>query len=211
MRLARELDPIEIRVLGALAEKQMSTPEAYPLTLNSLVLACNQRSNREPVLTLPEREVVDALERLRELVLVWKAEGARTEKWEHNLDARWELDRPRKALLTLLFLRGSQTPGELRARSDRLHPFATLEEVEAALREMSMESEPLVFEIARRPGQKEARWSHLVGSAPPGTKRVEAPVPADAEPSLARRVERLEGVVAGLRSELDDLRRRLGG
>ena len=211
MRLARELDPIEVRVLGSLVEKQMSTPEAYPLTVNSLVLACNQKSNREPVLELAEDDVRAALERLRELVLVWKVEGARSERWEHNLDARWELDRPRKALLSLLFLRGAQTPGELRARSERLHPFESLSEIESALDAMSKEAEPLVFEIARRPGQKEARWSHLVGSAPPGTAHDAPPLPADAEPSLARRIERLEALVAKLGGDLEDLRRRLGG
>jgi len=211
MRLVRELDPIEIRVLGSLAEKQMSTPEAYPLTVNSLVLACNQKSNREPVLDLSEEDVRGALNRLHELVLVWRVDGARSERWEHNLDARWELDRPKKALLTLLFLRGAQTPGELRARSERLHPFPGLEEIEGTLAAMSAESEPLVFEIARRPGQKEARWSHLVGSAPPGTEREPAPVATDTELSLARRVERLEGTVSKLRAELDDLKTRLGG
>ncbi|HKC23757.1 MAG TPA: YceH family protein [Thermoanaerobaculia bacterium] len=211
MRLARELDPIEVRVLGSLVEKQMSTPEAYPLTVNSLVLACNQKSNREPVLELEEDGVRAALERLRELVLVWKVEGARSERWEHNLDARWELDRPRKALLALLFLRGAQTPGELRGRSERLHPFASLSEIESTLDAMSKEAEPLVFEIARRPGQKEGRWSHLVGSAPPGTAHEAPPLPADAEPSLARRIERLEALVAKLSGDLEDLRRRLGG
>lgn len=211
MRLARELDPIEVRVLGSLAEKQLSTPETYPLTVNALVLACNQKSNRDPVLSLTEDEVRGALERLRELVLVWRVEAARSERWEHNLDARWELDRPKKALLTLLFLRGAQTPGELNARSDRLHAFASLPEIERTLQEMAAESEPLVFELARRPGQKEARWSHLVGAAPPGTAREEPPVSADAEPSLARRVERLESLVSSLREELETLKRRSGG
>lgn len=210
MRLARELDPIEIRLLGSLMEKQMSTPEAYPLTINSLVLACNQRSNREPVTDIGESDVRAALDRLLELVLVWRVEGARTERWEHNLDARWELDRPGKALLTLLLLRGAQTPGELRARSERLHAFPGLAEIEETLARMSAEPEPLVFEIARRPGQKEGRWSHLVGSAPPGVERAAPPRPADAEESIARRVERLEGLAAALRDDLDALRRKLG-
>jgi uncharacterized protein YceH (UPF0502 family) len=210
MRLVRELDPIEIRVLGSLAEKQMSTPEAYPLTVNSLVLACNQKSNREPVLDLTEEDVRAALERLRELVLVWRVEGARSERWEHNLDARWELDRARKAILTLLFLRGAQTPGELRGRSDRLHTFGSLEDVEGVLAAMAKESEPLVFELPRRPGQKETRWSHLAGSAPPGTAHEAPPVASDAEPSLARRVERLEAALQSLKGELEDLKRRLG-
>jgi uncharacterized protein YceH (UPF0502 family) len=210
VRLVRQLDPIEVRVLGSLLEKQMSTPEAYPLTVNALVLACNQKSNREPVLELSEGDVRGALDRLLELVLVWHVEGVRTERWEHNLDARWELDRPGKALLALLFLRGSQTPGELRGRSDRLHAFATVGEVEAVLERMARESEPLVFEIARRPGEREARWSHLAGSAPPGTEKTPPPRAADAGATLAERVHRLETAVSELSSQLAALKQRLG-
>jgi len=210
MRLARELDPVEIRVLGALLEKQQTTPDAYPLTRNALVLACNQRSNREPVTDFADAEVEGALERLRELVLVWKVEGARTERWEHNLDARWELHGDAKAVLTLLFLRGAQTPGEIRTRAERMHDFATLADVEASLQRMAGEPEPLVFELPRRPGQKEARWSHLAGSAPPGTARPEPIATADEEVTLARRVARLESLVAELDADLKSLKLKLG-
>jgi uncharacterized protein YceH (UPF0502 family) len=210
VRLARELDPVEIRVLGSLLEKQQTTPDAYPLTRNALVLACNQRSNREPVTDFSDGEVEAALDRLRELVLVWKVEGARTERWEHNLDARWELHGDAKAVLTLLFLRGAQTPGELRTRAERMHDFTTLADVEASLQRMASESEPLVFELPRRPGQKETRWSHLAGSAPPGTSRPEPIATADEEAPLARRVARLEALVAELDADLKSLKRKLG-
>src|SRR5712692_11920997 len=122
-RIPRPLDATEIRVLGSLMEKQLSTPEYYPLTLNALVAACNQKSNREPVMELSESDVQDALDRLQSEKLVWKVVGGRAVRWDHNLDANLQLDRPAKAILTLLFLRGAQTPGELRGRSDRLSGF----------------------------------------------------------------------------------------
>lgn len=209
-RLPRELDPVEIRVLGALLEKQQTTPEYYPLTVHALVAACNQKSNREPVMELSEGEVVAALERLRELVLVWKVDASRSEKWEHNLDARLLLDGDAKALVTLLFLRGAQTPGELRTRSDRLFPFPTLEAVEATLTRMARDAEPLVCELPRRPGQKEARWTHLVGNAPPGTDKPE-PILTAAEPEgHERRLSRLETRLAALEAEVDALKKALG-
>src|SRR5258708_39289034 len=119
----RELDPIELRVLGCLMEKQLSTPEYYPLTLNALVAATNQKSNREPVMDLKDADVQRALDRLQEEKLVWRVMGGRAVRYDHNLDALWHISRKEKALLTLLFLRGPQTPGELRGRSDRLNAF----------------------------------------------------------------------------------------
>ncbi|HEV2721017.1 MAG TPA: YceH family protein, partial [Thermoanaerobaculia bacterium] len=130
---ARELDPVEQRVLGALMEKQLSTPEYYPLTVNALVAACNQKSNREPVMELSESEIQRALDRLQDEKLVWKVMGGRAVRYDHNLDSQWQLDRRSKALLTLLFLRGEQTAGELRGRSDRLHEFEGIAEVEETL------------------------------------------------------------------------------
>ena len=141
---SRELDSVEIRILGSLAEKQMSTPEYYPLTLNALVAACNQKSNREPVMELSEDDIQQALDRLQEEKLVWKVMGGRAVRWEHNLDSSLQLDRPSKAALILLFLRGPQTPGELRGRSDRLYSFESIAEVEETLRRL----DPL-----RRPGR----------------------------------------------------------
>src|SRR3954466_1928456 len=129
-RLSRTLDPIEVRILGSLAEKQLTTPEYYPLTLNALVAACNQKSNREPVMELSESDVQRALDRLQDEKLMWKVMGGRAVRYDHNLDVQWQLDRRSKALLTLLFLRGPQTAGELRGRSERLHEFESIGEVE---------------------------------------------------------------------------------
>src|SRR6185503_19179095 len=112
-RIPRALDPVEIRVLGSLMEKQLATPEYYPLTVNALVAACNQKSNREPVMELGESEVQKALDRLQDEKLVWRVLGGRATRWEHNLDANLQLDHRAKALLTLLLLRGPQTAGEL--------------------------------------------------------------------------------------------------
>src|SRR5260221_8342561 len=136
-RLPRELDPVEVRILGALAEKQLSTPEYYPLTLNALVAATNQKSNREPVMDLKEADVQRALDRLQEEKLVWRVMGGRAVRYDHNLDALWHVSRKEKAILTLLFLRGPQTPGELRGRSDRLNAFDSVAEVESLLLDMS--------------------------------------------------------------------------
>ncbi len=220
-RLPRPLDGVEIRVLGALLEKQQTTPEYYPLTLHALVAACNQKSNRDPVLELQPAEVEAALSRLREHVLVWKTGFSRTEKWEQNVERRWQLDAPAKALMTLLLLRGEQTPGELRGRSDRLHPFATTGDVEAALEKLAAGAEPLVAELPRRPGQKETRWTHLVGGPVEGARSPAAPAArapgaaAPAAPSprpdaLASRVDALEERLSAIARELSDLKRKLG-
>lgn len=165
-RLPRRLDDVECRVLGALLEKEQTTPEYYPLTVNALVAACNQKTNRDPVTELGEDEVRAALDRLRRNVLVWSSEGARTERWRHALDRRWRLEPATKALITLLLLRGPQTPGELRARAERMHRFGSPGEVESALRELASGREPLVRELPRAPGQKENRWTHLAGEEP---------------------------------------------
>jgi len=211
-RIPRQLDAAEIRVLGSLLEKEQTNPETVPLTVNALIAACNQKTNREPVMQLSETAVVEALDRLRQDVLVWRSEGARTERWQQSVVRRWGLDRAGKALMTLLLLRGPQTPGELRTRSERLHPFNTLEEVEEALRRLAGMDEPLVRELPRRPGQKETRWTHLVGELAPEPE--EPPIEAAeafARPSLAARVERLEELVARLSEELEELKKQLGG
>jgi len=212
-RIPRKLDPAEVRVLGSLLEKEQTNPETVPMTVNALIAACNQKTNREPVMQLTETEVVEALDRLRQEVLAWRSEGARTERWQQSVVRRWGLDRPGKALMTLLLLRGSQTPGELRTRSERLHAFASLEEVEEALRQLAGIDEPLVRELQRRPGQKETRWTHLVGELAPEPEEplVEAAAePSASRPSLASRVDRLEEIVTRLAGELDELKRQLG-
>ena len=198
----RELDTVETRILGCLAEKQMSTPEYYPLTLNALVAACNQKSNREPVMEVGEEDVQRALDRLQDEKLVWKVLGGRATRWEHNLDTALQLDHRAKALIALLLLRGPQTPGELRGRSDRLHAFESIDEVDDTLRHL----DPLVREMPRRPGQKESRWSHTL-SAPPKEEESAEVKPASA---LSDRVQRLEEQVAELSAQLLDLKKKLG-
>lgn len=212
-RVPRTLDAVEIRILGALMEKQLSTPEYYPLTLNALVAACNQKSNREPVMELAEDEVQRALERLQDEKLVWKVLGGRAVRYDHNLDAVWHLQKSEKALLTLLFLRGPQTAGELRGRSDRLHAFDSVGDVEETLRDMSEHSEPLVRQLPRRPGQKEERWAHTVGGAVAEAAWEAAsvePEPRAAGEPLSARVHRLEEQVAALMTELRELKAKLG-
>ena len=206
---ARELDAVEVRVLGALIEKQLATPEYYPLTLNALLAACNQKSSREPVMELAEADVQRALDRLQDEKLVWKVLGGRATRYDHNLDATWQLDRAAKAIVALLFLRGAQTAGELRSRSDRMHQFAAMDDVEATLQRLA--SDPaLVQELPRRPGQKEARWTHVLSGAA-GFSPPDLPAEASSytEP-LSVRVQRLEEQVAALTDELHALKTKLG-
>jgi uncharacterized protein len=223
----RQLDAVEIRVVGALLEKEQTTPEVYPLTISALLAACNQKTNREPVMQLSETEVDAALERLRQEVLVWRTEGARSERWQQSVSRRWGLDTAgKRAILTLLLLRGPQTVGELHTRSERLHPFASLTEVEETLTRLAEMEEPLVTELPRRPGQKENRWVHTVGEVaapaeepapptpptpptPPNTANVASA--SGGTPSLAARVAQLEETVARLAEELATLKGALGG
>ena len=208
-RLPRTLDPVEVRILGSLMEKQLSTPEYYPLTVNALLAACNQKSNREPVMELSESEIQRALNRLQDEKLVWKVMGGRAVRYDHNLDALWHVDRASKALLTLLFLRGPQTAGEMRGRSDRLQSFDSVAEVESKLREMAAHPEPLVRQMPRRPGQKEERWMHLAGGAVIEEPETEVAATETREP-LSARVQRLEEQVASLHAELRALKEKLG-
>lgn len=207
MQLERRLDPIEARALGALLEKQLATPEYYPLTLNALLAACNQKSNRDPVLELSDSEVRGAMERLQELQLVWEIHGGRAVRYDHRIDGRWGLTPATKAIMTLLLLRGPQTPGELRGRSERLHRFESVEQVEGELRYLAQGDEPLVRELPRRAGQKESRWSDLVREA---SGEIEESAPPPAAESLSGRVERLEAEVEELRAEVRALREALG-
>jgi uncharacterized protein YceH (UPF0502 family) len=209
-RLPRTLDPVEVRILGSLAEKQLSTPEYYPLTVNALLAACNQKSNREPVMELSENEVQRALDRLQDEKLVWKVMGGRAVRYDHNLDALWHIDRPAKALLTLLFLRGPQTAGEMRGRSDRLHSFESVAEAESKLQEMASHPEPLVRQLPRRPGQKEERWAHLAGGAVVETEQVSESAATETREPLSARVLRLEEQMAELSAELRSLKQKLG-
>jgi uncharacterized protein YceH (UPF0502 family) len=208
-RLPRPLDPVEIRILGCLMEKQMATPEYYPLTLNALVAASNQKSNREPVMELGDAEIESALNRLQDEKLVWRVMGGRAVRYDHNLDKAWHLTRREKAILTLLFLRGPQTAGEMRGRSDRLERFDAISDVEDVLRDMAAHSEPLVQRLSRRPGQKEERWAHRAGGAVVDVAPAAEPEVTAHEP-LSVRVQRLEEHVAELEQALRALRETLG-
>ena len=199
MRMPRELDAVEIRVLGCLLEKEQTTPDAYPLSLNALVGACNQKSNRDPVMRLSAGDVEATLDRLHAEVMVWPVEGARTRKWRHSLDRKWELTSETRAVLTVLLLRGAQTAGEIRARTERMHTFTNTAEVERVLGDLAGGDEPMTVHLERQPGQKEARWTHLVGGQPDVPTSVFEPSPAEpAGISLSQRVADLEDRVCRL-------------
>lgn len=220
------LSNVEIRVLGALLEKQRTTPEAYPLSLNALRLACNQATNRDPVVDYDEGEIREALQRLgrRRLTRITSTQGSRTAKFRHLLDETLELAAPEQAVLAVLALRGPQTPGELRQRAERMHRFADFEALEASLR--SLIGRRLAQKLARRPGQKEERYAHLLGEpdpagvsapgdagAPVASSGAAFAAPAasgDDEPTTSERLERLESRVAELAGELSALRAELG-
>ena len=159
-----ELDQASARVLGALMEKEMTTPDLYPLSLNALGNACNQRSSREPVMDLDEGGVRAGLDTLEAHGLVAPArDGGRVTRWEHRIRTVLSLRRDETALLCLLLLRGPQTPGELRSRADRMFPFDDLPAVQAALERMAARAEPLAAFMPRAAGAREARWMHLLG------------------------------------------------
>jgi uncharacterized protein len=199
MRLPRELDAVEIRVLGCLLEKEQTTPDAYPLSVNALGAACNQKTNRDPVMKLSEADVVGALDRLHGEVMVWPVDGARIRKWRHSLDRMWDLEPATRAVISVLLLRGAQTTGEVRARTERMHPFTSTEEVEKALMDLSAGDEPLAVHLARQPGQKEARWTHLVGGQPDVQTAVFEPTAREAPSAgLSQRMSDLEERVARL-------------
>ncbi|MGA7859593.1 MAG: YceH family protein [Terracidiphilus sp.] len=202
----------EARALGALVEKEVTTPDYYPLSLNALLNACNQRSNREPVMDLDEDDLRQAMHGLENKQLAGRARGAdgRVTKYEHWLGEAFNFSRAETALLCVLLLRGPQTPGELRGRTERLHRFDEISDVLAGLQKM-MEREPsLVAVLPRQPGTKEARYAHLLSGA------VEAAPAASASSATPgnssdqeERIAQLEATVAELRRELDALKQRI--
>jgi uncharacterized protein YceH (UPF0502 family) len=202
-RIPRPLTAVECRVLGSLLEKQQAVPDSYPMTVAALVAACNQKTNREPVMELVESEVAEALRSLYRDVLVGRREGGRAVRWDQNVERRWRVSPGGKAILTLLLLRGAQTPGELRGRSERLHDFPSVAAVEAVLADLATGDEPMVRQLPREPGQKESRWMHLLGD-PHELPASPAPLGAFAPGSelearlteLEARVERLETKLA---------------
>ena len=202
----------EVRVLGALIEKDITTPEYYPLSLNALVNACNQKSNRDPVMQLDEDAVRDAVEGLQQDRLSGPAGGAdsRVTKYEHRLQEVFNFTRPEIAVLCVLLLRGPQTPGELRARGERMHRFEALEDVQSALQKLMQREPPLAKVLARQPGTKESRYAHLM-AGDVGETMGPAQVGAAAERGSAEgeRIARLEEQVAELRREVGGVKDQL--
>jgi uncharacterized protein len=203
------LNEIEARVLGALLEKEITTPDYYPLSLNSLVNACNQKSNRDPVLTLDEDSVRDALRALHDnsLARSISAADSRVTKYEHRLQEAFNFDRREAALFCQLLLRGPQTPGELRTRSERMHRFDDLSEAQSALQRLMNREPPLVKVLARQPGTKEARYIHLLsGDAPHWNSTPGREAPAALQPEKTDELSRLSVEMAELQRDMADLK-----
>jgi uncharacterized protein YceH (UPF0502 family) len=197
-----DADDVELRVLGSLIEKQRTTPDQYPLTLNALRLACNQATNREPVVDYDEATIRDALQRLahRGWTRLASGPGSRVAKYRHLFDEALQLVPAELALLTVLMLRGPQTAGELRTRAERLRPFHSVAEVETALEQLAQRE--LVERRPKRPGEREERWAHLLGEEGPSAAPAE---PAATAGELEARVAALEETVAELQRRLDEL------
>lgn len=213
-----ELNPVEGRVLGCLLEKERTTPEYYPLSINGLTNACNQKSNRRPVMSLDGATVREAADTLREkkLAMMFHGADARVPKFKHTLGNLFELEPGEVAILCELLLRGPQTPGELRTRAERMHRFENLAEAEGALKSLlEYPVNPLVTLLPRQAGQKEQRYMHLL-SGPPSEEDL-APPPSESAPAPfqaaasgdPQRLEQLEGDVAQLRTEVAELRAEL--
>jgi uncharacterized protein YceH (UPF0502 family) len=202
-------DPAEIRVLGSLAEKAITTPDYYPLSLNALINACNQSSNREPVVEYGEPTVLRALEGLRNQKLVFVFEGAasRVVKYGQKLADTLGLSPAEIAALCVLMLRGPQTTGEIRGRSGRLYEFASLDEVESTLQTLATRSpQPLVVKLPRQTGFKESRYAHLLAGPPGAVLPEAAPVPASPDAPDDDRIAQLTREVEELRNELAELK-----
>ena len=211
--MSLELSPVEARVLGALVEKEITTPEYYPLSLNALVNACNQKSNRDPVMTLDEEAVHKALRSLTDQSVARSASGdSRVAKFEHRLNEFYNFHRHEIAVLCVLLLRGPQTPGELRTRAERMYAFEDLEAVHSALNLLMRREPPLVKVLPRQPGTKESRFMHLLsGDVTPELPGAEAMESAEASSGAVsirdrERMEQLETEVAELRRQLETLR-----
>jgi uncharacterized protein YceH (UPF0502 family) len=205
------LTETEVRVLGALVEKDITTPEYYPLSLNALVNACNQKSNRDPFMQLDESTVRDALAGLQERRLAGPAGGAdsRVTKYEHRTQEVFNFTRAEVAVLCVLLLRGPQTPGELRSRTDRLHRFETLDDVQSALQKLMQRQPPLAKVLPRQPGTKESRYAHLLSGEVSASEQ--PPTTAVAHHAESDRIARLEEEVGSLRREVAELKEQLEG
>jgi len=206
------LNEYELRVVGALVEKQIATPDYYPMTLNALVNACNQKNHRDPVVSYDEATVVRALDSLREKKLAYTFHGSdsRVPKYGHLFPKAYELDGAETAVMAVLVLRGPQTPGELRSRTAHLHNFETLPEVETTLQNLSLRPQPLVVKLPRQSGARESRFAHLLAGdinleelAAAEKNETASPSPRGAHEA---RVARLEEQVATLQQELAELK-----
>ncbi|HEY1401703.1 MAG TPA: YceH family protein [Terriglobales bacterium] len=205
------LTETEVRVLGSLIEKDITTPEYYPLSLNALVNACNQKSNRDPVMQLHEDAIRDALGGLQERRLAGPAGGAdsRVPKYEHRLQEVFNFTRPEIAVLCVLLLRGPQTPGELRGRSERIHRFEALDDVQSALQKLMQRDPALVKVLPRQPGTKEARWAHLFSGDVAREAAQMARTAGDRSSGDGERIARLEEEVSALHREVGDIKDQL--
>jgi len=205
------LNEVETRVLGSLVEKDVTTPDYYPLSLNALVNACNQKNNRDPVMNLDEDTVQQALTTLQEKRLAGPTSSAdsRVTKYEHRLQEAFNFTRGETAMLCVLLLRGPQTPGELRGRTERMHRFEDLTEVQSTLQRLMQRAPPLARVLPRQPGTKEARYKHLLaGDVEDFTDVARAPTPASVprNPANADRLSSLEDEVASLHREIAELK-----
>ena len=200
-----DADAVEIRVLGCLIEKQRTTPDTYPLTLNSLRLACNQATNRDPVVDYDEPTIREALQRLwrKEWARLASGQGSRSVKYRQLVEETLGLSGDEVSVLCVLMLRGPQTPGELKQRTDRLHAFGDLAEVEDTLERLI--GRELVLRLERRPGQKEERYAHLLGGPVDAEAETGTPRPVLAHDPLEERVAALEAEVAAMRAALTEL------
>lgn len=205
---AAVLDPVELRVLAVLAEKEALTPDNYPMSLNAIVNGCNQLSSRDPVMQLSDDIVLDTLQRLteRKLVNAISQAGARVVKYEHRMRIKWTLEQDKLAVLTILMLRGLQTAGEIRTRSGRLHEFKTVQDVETALQFLIDKYPPLVVKLERAPGTKESRYGQLLGGEITIVAGSEQTSSSASGLTQGGRIAQLEEEVASLRSEMDDLK-----
>jgi uncharacterized protein len=202
------LKDVEARVLGALVEKDITTPDYYPLSLNALVNACNQKNNREPVMTLDEETVRDALDGLQHRNLAGPARGAdsRVTKYEHRLQEAFNFTRGETAIVCVLLLRGAQTPGELRGRTERMFRFETLDDVQSSLQRLMQREPPLAKVLPRQPGTKESRYLHLFSGDREDPSVARAPSPArDVSEHDHGQIANLEDEVRELRKEVADL------
>jgi len=207
-----QLSEVQVRVLGALVEKEITTPEYYPLSLNALVNACNQKSNRDPVMNLGEDAVRQALRSLAEQALVRSAsDDSRVAKFEHRLNELYNFHRHEIAVLCVLLLRGPQTPGELRTRTERMYAFEDLEAVHSALQHLMRREPPLAKVLPRRPGTKESRYMHLLSGDTAPAEQVREQLAGGisyttGSPRDGARIAQLESEIVELRRELETLR-----